>query len=274
MNKATHYALWAIMITFWAGIISATFVPKANAAAPTELKTPGKTCPLPDYMKLSKDGNMCVIEVKPTEKEAEMPVKRKRFLLTEVLQFTTPTPTATPAPQYTYYAEYTPIQTQPATPSAYLDPEVIFTMINDYRVSVGKPAFIKDEPVCSIAESRRPELYNEIHVTGALHAGFRAKVLPYWATENMIYQNTEAQAVNWWMNSPIHRSSIEGTYTNACVACEGNICVQIFTSYAPKYNPPVAIATQSPAQAASIPPSGQTPPASTATPAQIVQNIQ
>jgi hypothetical protein len=274
MNKAIHYALWAIMITFWAGIISATFVPKANAAAATELKTPGKICPLPDYMKLSKDGQKCVVEVKNTEKQDEMPVKRKRFLLTEVLQFTTPTPTPTdsPAPQYTYYAEYAPIETQPATPSAYLNAELLQTMINDYRVSVGKPAFVKDEPVCAIAESRRPELYNEIHVTGALHAGFRAKVLPYWATENMIYQNTEAQAFNWWMNSPIHRSSIEGNYSHACVACEGNICVQIFTSYTPKYTPAVAVATPTPAQAAALPPTTQ--PASTATPAQIVQNTQ
>ena len=67
-----------------------------------------------------------------------------------------------------------------------------------------------------------------------MHAGFYNRHLPYWATENIISQKTEADAVNWWLHSPIHRSAIEGNYTNASVACQGNNCSMIFTSFAPK----------------------------------------
>lgn len=261
MNKAIILALWAIMITFWAGIIPATLVPKAYAAE-EKPKLQSKVCPLPDYMKLSPDGNKCIVELKAEDKDST--VKRKRFLFTEILEFTTPTPTPTAKPQIVYYKEYAPITVEnPASPSATLNPDILFEIVNNYRASVGKPGFIKDAPVCSIAESRRPELYNEIHVTGVLHAGFYAKNHPYWATENMIYERTEARAFNWWMNSPIHRSAIEGNHTHACVACEGNICVQIFTSYTPKYVPPVAIATPIPSQAGTAPGQGdvlETPP--------------
>lgn len=273
MNKAIHIALWAIMITFWAGIISATFVPKAYAQELDTPKTPGKICPLPDYMKLSKDGKKCIVEVKSEPKE-DSSVKRRRFLLTEVLEFATPTPTPTKAPQTVYYKEYSSLEV-PATPSAILNADVLFGLINTYRASIGKPAFQKDEKVCSVAESRRPELYNEIHVTGALHSGFYAKNLPYWATENLIYENSEPAAFNWWMNSPIHRKAIEGDYTYSCAICEGNICEQVFTSYAPKYIPPASIATPVPAQAAVVSP---TPIASTnsatSTPVQLVTNAK
>jgi len=107
-------------------------------------------------------------------------------------------------------------------------------MINDIRAQNGLAPFEKDAALCAIAQSRAPEIYSEIFVTHTMHAGFYGRNLPYWATENLIHQNTEAEAVNWWMNSPVHRAAILGNYKFSCGACLGKSCCQLFTSYLPK----------------------------------------
>jgi uncharacterized protein YkwD len=115
-----------------------------------------------------------------------------------------------------------------------LDPETIFAMVNAHRTQRGLPPFQKSGDLTQIAESRTPELQGEMYGGGGMHAGFYNRHLPYWATENMISQNTETDAVNWWLNSSVHRSAIEGNYTHASVACEGKNCAMIFSSFAPK----------------------------------------
>ena len=101
--------------------------------------------------------------------------------------------------------------------------------------------FEKDERICSVAASRGPELYNEIMVTHTMHAGFYARNLPYWATENVIYMRTEQEAFAWWMGSPIHRASILGEYTYACGVCVGHACNMIFTNFTAKQSAPSSI---------------------------------
>lgn len=123
---------------------------------------------------------------------------------------------------------------QPATPGASLDSELIFNLINKHRESIGKPLFTKDDRICAVAQARTPELFDEIFVTHTMHAGFYKRNLPYWATENLAHFNSEAIIVNWWLNSPVHRAAIEGDYTNSCGACLGNSCSQIFTSFVAK----------------------------------------
>lgn len=115
-----------------------------------------------------------------------------------------------------------------------LNADAIFAMVNEHRAQMGLPPFQKSDNLTQIAKERTPELQNEMYGGAGMHAGFYNRHLPYWATENIISQKTEADAVNWWLHSPIHRSAIEGNYTNASVACQGNNCSMIFTSFAPK----------------------------------------
>lgn len=129
-----------------------------------------------------------------------------------------------------------------ATGSAGLNADVLFELVNNYRDSIQLPRFEKEERVCKLAQERTPELYNEIFVNGNMHAGLYNRNLPYWITENMIHLQTEEGALNWWLNSSVHRNSIQGNYKYSCVACEGNSCSQLFTSFDPKVTP---IATQS-----------------------------
>lgn len=147
-----------------------------------------------------------------------------------------------------------PIYTPPSlqtTPTATLSAELLFSVINGYRSKIGLPPFEHDGGVCAVAESRREEIVNEIFVTHALHSGFYAKNLPYWATENMIWQNDEIQALEWWLNSPVHKAAIEGSYKYACGVCNGQVCNMVFTSYEPKAVV-IAADTQTPPQSPTI----------------------
>jgi len=135
-----------------------------------------------------------------------------------------------------------------------LNADVLFNLVNATRAQYGLAPFQKDERICTVAISRAPELDNEIWVSRTMHAGFYARNLPYWATENIISMHSEQEAVTWWLNSPVHRAALLGNYTHACTACSGGSCGMIFTNFEPKQV--VAAPTQvvMPTPAASTPP--------------------
>jgi hypothetical protein len=129
-------------------------------------------------------------------------------------------PTATPTPSVASYQ---------------LNADVLLEKVNNHRIAIGLTPLQKDAALTDIAISRGPELFDEIFVNGNMHAGFYARNLPYWATENIIYYNDEDGAFNWWMNSSIHRSAIENaSYTHTGIACDGKACSQIFTAFVAK----------------------------------------
>lgn len=166
----------------------------------------------------------------PQQNSTKQPSQQKPYQ-------TQPTPTnTTPVVATPTHVPVTPVVTQsaPEAEGAQLNADVLFSMVNDVRVQNGLAPFEKDQTICDIVASRAPELYNEIFVNYNMHAGFYNRNLPYWATENMIYQNTEQQALNWWLNSSVHRSAIFGDYKFSCCACQGKACAQIFTNYLPK----------------------------------------
>lgn len=149
----------------------------------------------------------------------------------------TPKPTATPTqvpPTQTPFPTFPPIINNDVTLMPSLNADLIFGLVNKHRTDIGLPALIKDEKTCNIAKLRAPQIYDELFVTFKYHSGFYALNLPYWSTENIIYYDTEQGAVDWWLNDPGHRRVIEGDYKYSCVACYGNACSQIFTSYIPK----------------------------------------
>lgn len=145
------------------------------------------------------------------------------------------TPTASPSPTVAVQAAYA-VNAEVTPADGGLSADTIFSMVNQIRSQYGLAPLEQDSRICQLTQERAPELQAEIYVTGAMHAGFqrRQKDFPYWATENMISQQTEEQAVNWWMNSPVHRSAILGNYTHSCVSCSGNNCAMIFTNFTPK----------------------------------------
>ncbi len=141
-----------------------------------------------------------------------------------------------------------------------LSAEVLFNMINEHRAQINLPAYQNEDQVCSIAAGRRDEIVEEIFVTGQLHAGFWGDNHPFWATENMIWQHSEKLAMNWWLNSPIHRAAIEGDYLYACGTCNGEVCNMVFSSLTPKVTPVKQVAAAlEPPQTDALQPTVQTP---------------
>jgi len=139
-----------------------------------------------------------------------------------------------------------------------LNAEVLFNLVNSVRTQYGLAPFQKDDRICVVAASRAPELDSEIWVTHTMHAGFYARNLPYWATENIISMRTEQEAVMWWLNSPVHRAALLGNYKYSCIACAGRSCGMIFTNFDPKQVIiPTQIITPTP-----VVTSGSTPPVS------------
>ena len=149
-----------------------------------------------------------------------------------------PSPTTTPSTQtQNQKSETTNLnsETKPSgsKPSS-LNPEILFVLINNHRKEIGKPAFEKNNKLCSLAVERGPELSDEIFVNHNVHSGLYNRNLPYWITENMASYASEEQIFNWWMGSTIHKKAIESDNKYSCGECWGNSCAQLFTSWVPK----------------------------------------
>ncbi len=163
--------------------------------------------------------------------------------------------TVTPSPIPAVLPIATSEVSQPTASGSSLNADMLFNMVNAYRAQVGLSPFQKDDRICVVAASRAPELDGEIWVTHTMHAGFHARNLPYFATENVISMRTEQEALTWWLNSPVHRAALLGNWKYACTACSGRSCGMIFTNFDPKVvitNPPPT--TPNPAAASSTPP--------------------
>jgi uncharacterized protein YkwD len=126
------------------------------------------------------------------------------------------------------------LETKPATNLGSLDADLIFELVNQLRSKAGLTIFEKDPQACELAQSRAPQLFNEIVVSGNMHAGLYNRDLPYFVTENIIYMQTEQQAIDWWLSSRVHRSQLYGDFKYSCVACLDHSCTQIFTNHTPK----------------------------------------
>lgn len=168
---------------------------------------------------------------KPTSKTKAKPTKKLSLpAISQVYAsdtFQPPTPTVNVATTPTTTPEPTP-------PSANLDANKIFDMVNAYRASNGLAAFEKaNDEIQKLAQVRSVELIGE-GANGSIHAGLYNRNLPYWIWENAKYGSDEAGTVAWWENSWLHRHSILGDYKYSAVACTGNYCVQLFTSLVPK----------------------------------------
>lgn len=137
-----------------------------------------------------------------------------------VTQAPTSVPTSAPAQSYTLS-------------TGGLNADVLFNMSNTYRAGLGLAPFQRDDRICSLAAARAPQIAAEI-AGGYMHAGKDSHGFPYRVTENIITMRSEAEAFNWWVNDYIHRVQIEQSNTHSCVACAGNACTQVFTSYQPR----------------------------------------
>lgn len=216
MGRRTLRVVPFLTTLFASSILYVSLVPQAQA----HLGLAPDTCTgvLCSNNVLNADSAMHAKLVQPKIKKEEPKPTKPQFI-----------PTAYVAP-----ASIQPQAISGQTQEVGLNADVLFAMVNTHRESIGLPSFEKHPDACSIAQSRAPEIYNEMYVTYTLHSGLYNRDLPYWITENTIYMRTEKEAFNWWLNSTVHSGQIRSDYAYSCMACHGFACVQMFTNFTPK----------------------------------------
>lgn len=243
-NKAGLTLLLTFSLFFVSGVINKTFAQEKLTLLQTETKK-GTVCNTLLQNYLIPAGEKCEIKiVSQTDSVQKLSVKSKSsiayateptyYASEQIIKPTVQTPTV--APSIEPQNPNVPVSNLGANGNSN-NSDAIFEMINAHRAKIGKPSFLKDGALCTLATTRSLELHNELFVTGGLHSGLYNRNLPYWITENAKYGSNEAGTVQWWLNSPVHRSAIEGNYTYSCGACNGTQCAQLFTSYTPKGRP-------------------------------------
>lgn len=245
MSKAGLTAFLSLIIFITSGIAHKTYAQKL-------LKLPDTETFASFHCESSLTQKLVVLSANCEQKtvsQEERSLKVEAQTIHEISYATEPT-TFAPTPTIFETPTVTPVQTAtPPTPVANqgavdnlpadktenLNTDLIFDLTNAHRTSIGKPLFQKDAALCQLAQIRSTELYDELFVKGGLHSGLYNRNLPYLVVENAKYGSNEAGTLRWWLNSPVHRASIENNYTYSCVACVGTQCSQLFTSYTPRY---------------------------------------
>jgi uncharacterized protein YkwD len=153
----------------------------------------------------------------------------EEWLLTD--QGVPPKPTATPVPEVQGVSDDNNDQ-PPAPVNANImsgDARIIFDKVNGHRQSIGMPPLAEDPELCGYAAERAPEINDEIFGGSYVHAGYRRRGLSgLGIVENQVGMGSVDANFNWWMNSGLHRGSIEGNFSGTCVACVGPSCIQLF----------------------------------------------
>ncbi len=112
-----------------------------------------------------------------------------------------------------------------------LDENKLWNLVEVFRKTEEREPYVKDERVCKVTEERASEMKDELSEP---HKGFdeRFKGAPFTIAENNTGAKSEEEALNNWLKSDAHASTLRTEYNYSCISCEGIYCVQIFTNYA------------------------------------------
>lgn len=116
--------------------------------------------------------------------------------------------------------------------SRLVDENELWTIANNWREEQGKTAYTINPILCGFADQRVDEIQtdfshkgylliseNKIHKAG----GF------YRTGENIARDFFNANDVfRSWLSSPTHRENLDENFTESCIRCENNYCVQLF----------------------------------------------
>lgn len=128
-----------------------------------------------------------------------------------------------------YAYKPTPVTAVTPTKPVELKADKLWSLIQDWRESQGLQPYIEDQRLCKIAEDR-------VDDKDYSHEQFMVKYdtseYPYAMQENLVWNAMqESDALEWWLNSPPHRATLEKPYTHSCLATDKNYAVQIFSSF-------------------------------------------
>lgn len=136
---------------------------------------------------------------------------------------------------YGFVSAEKPVQSvvaiSPTPTPVQLSSDKLFQIVNDWRLKNGYQPLKMSKTLCSIAQSRVPEIQKDY-----AHDGFYkyAKNLPpgSYISENLStgYADENSTLIAW-LSSESHHKALETAYTHSCIATEGSYAVQIFGYY-------------------------------------------
>lgn len=109
--------------------------------------------------------------------------------------------------------------------------DVLFNLVNNWRIANNKEAYIRDPDLCTYANKRLLHVQAEFS-----HNLFDTTVAPLIDNKKfkMIGENlskdesNEGLILSSWLASPTHRSNLDDAFTHSCLACKNSYCVQLF----------------------------------------------
>lgn len=135
------------------------------------------------------------------------------------------TTTATPTPTSTEINNETP---KP------LDEDILWDLIQEWRVENGHKAYVRDSRLCEIAEKRVKEIQSDYSHDSFEKADY-SKLPDGKIAENIsLWTAGEENTLNGWLDSPSHREALEKPYRSSCVVTGGEYgqsAVQVFASF-------------------------------------------
>lgn len=131
-------------------------------------------------------------------------------------------------PSYVHegFIDVTPVQPQ----SDHLDPDKIFTLVNEYRINHGLNKLASNSAMCPFAYKRLSEIHKDFSHNGFENVKYAFKYT--YAGENLIHGfENENLVVSEWIKSPVHLKNITNqNYTHTCVVTDKDYAVQIFSN--------------------------------------------
>lgn len=111
-----------------------------------------------------------------------------------------------------------------------VDEEILFNLVNEWRVNNNLKPLLVSEPLCDFASIRVEEIKKDFsHDKAFVHR----KNTGINVGENLSAPFTnpnEQKLLNAWLNSPTHKDNIaDDHYIYSCLKCSENYCVQIFS---------------------------------------------
>lgn len=130
---------------------------------------------------------------------------------------------------YTSKSSPKPTPQQPKQAVINVDSDLLFEVINDWRVENGYKRYLKHDSICEITDKRNKQILLNYSHDGLLDKS--------WEYPSLLSENLTATdgadpkiALNNWLASPTHHEALKRPYKYSCVSCIGYYCVQIFSN--------------------------------------------
>lgn len=109
-----------------------------------------------------------------------------------------------------------------------LDSDVLWAIIQNWRLENNLKQYVKDQRLCKIAEIRASDIQTDYS-----HDGLYKKYsnYPYTIQENVAGGLKEQDVLNSWLSSKPHTETLKKNYSYSCVKCMNTLCSQIFSNF-------------------------------------------